>query len=66
MRDFESPIDAKNAFYHMASKAELVNRHAKIWFERPAYGIYQGRRDDNEALDGTRKDNIFGFDAGND
>lgn len=49
MRHFENALDAKHAFYHMASKAKYVNRRARIWFERPAYGKYEGRRDEDDS-----------------
>lgn len=48
MREFSSPLDKKNAAYEMASKAELTDYRAKVWFNRPAYGIYQGRRENDD------------------
>lgn len=47
---FESKENAKNAFYHMASKAEFTDFHAKVWFNRPAYGKYQGRRYEDDCI----------------
>lgn len=49
MREFSSPLDKKNAAYEMASKAELTDYRAKVWFNRPAYGKYQGRRESNDS-----------------
>lgn len=43
----DRPIDPKAAKHEMMSKAERIDYRAKVWFERPAYGKYEGRRDDD-------------------
>lgn len=44
LKDYRTPSEMKHQTYEMYSKAELTSYRAKIWFQRPAYGIYQGRR----------------------
>ena len=43
----DNPVDIKKAKHEMMSKAEWIDYRAKVWFERPAYGIYQGRREED-------------------
>lgn len=38
--EFDKPVKAKQAFYEMASRAEQVNRKAKLRFQRPPYYMY--------------------------
>ena len=64
MREFSSPLDKKHAAYEMASKAELTDYRAKVWFNRPAYGIYQGRRENDGRDDGDRQTGVHYSDEG--
>ena len=43
----DNPVDIKKAKHEMMSKSEWIDYRAKVWFERPAYGKYQGRREDD-------------------
>ena len=47
-KDYKTPEERKNHTYEVLSKAEYTDLRAKIWFESPAYGKYQGRRNENE------------------
>lgn len=37
MLTFNDPVKKKQAAYEMASRAELTNLRAKIWFDRPPF-----------------------------
>ena len=47
MYSTDGHIDKKRASLELMSKSELTNWRAKIWFNRPAYGKYEGRRDED-------------------
>lgn len=52
--EFDSPISRKNAFYAMASKAQLVEHKAKLAFERePYYLKFMKRREENHERDSS-------------
>lgn len=40
----DGPVDKKWARHELMSKADRTSWRAKIWFNRPAFGKYEGRR----------------------
>ena len=50
VKDYKTPAERKRQAYEMLSKAELTSYRAKIWFQRPAYGKYQGRRYEDDCI----------------
>lgn len=59
MRDlrFESPINAKEAFYCMASKAKMMDVYAKARFEREPWYLTDKRIREGRYADAESRDN---------
>lgn len=58
MLTFNDPVKKKQAAYEMASRAELTNLRAKIWFDRPPFYMpylesWTTRKERNYESDGT-------------
>ena len=59
---FEGPINAKEAFYCMASKAKQRDFYAKIRFERePWYLTEKKIKEGRNTNDGSERDESVGY-----
>lgn len=62
----DRPLDPKQVKHEMMSKAAWIDYRAKVWFERPAYGKYTGRRDSDGQHDPVRQSGVHYSDEGAD